>query len=130
MATFVPPGYARRLAYAVRGGANRRCRYQLSACFHDPGAGNLFSYAKRHQGGASGPGEHDGRQKNRYADLISGAAYSGGDVSSISPMIRRRQSAEKPREARNRNRSEGHTSELQSLMRISYAVFCLKKKTH
>src|SRR3546814_2446685 len=30
---------------------------------------------------------------------------------------------------RNRGRSEEHTSELQSLMRISYAVFCLKKKT-
>src|SRR3546814_5918933 len=31
----------------------------------------------------------------------------------------------------NRKRSEEHTSELQSLMRISYAVFCLKKKiTH
>src|SRR3546814_5855725 len=29
---------------------------------------------------------------------------------------------------RNRRRSEEHTSELQSLMRISYAVFCLKKK--
>src|SRR3546814_10302380 len=28
----------------------------------------------------------------------------------------------------NRIRSEEHTSELQSLMRISYAVFCLKKK--
>src|SRR3546814_3427814 len=28
-----------------------------------------------------------------------------------------------------RGRSEEHTSELQSLMRISYAVFCLKKKT-
>src|SRR3546814_8433686 len=27
-------------------------------------------------------------------------------------------------------RSEEHTSELQSLMRNSYAVFCLKKKTH
>src|SRR3546814_7531951 len=27
-------------------------------------------------------------------------------------------------------RSEQHTSELQSLMRISYAVFCLKKKTN
>src|SRR3546814_6330450 len=27
-------------------------------------------------------------------------------------------------------RSEEHTSELQSLMRISYAVFCLKTKTH
>src|SRR3546814_2842046 len=29
-----------------------------------------------------------------------------------------------------RHRSEEHTSELQSLMRISYAVFCLKKKKH
>src|SRR3546814_4424042 len=29
---------------------------------------------------------------------------------------------------RTRRRSEEHTSELQSLMRISYAVFCLKKK--
>src|SRR3546814_10320328 len=28
------------------------------------------------------------------------------------------------------DRSEEHTSELQSLMRISYAVFCLKKKTY
>src|SRR3546814_3813920 len=28
------------------------------------------------------------------------------------------------------HRSEEHTSELQSLMRISYAVFCLKKQTH
>src|SRR3546814_3661280 len=31
-------------------------------------------------------------------------------------------------EAEGRERSEEHTSELQSLMRISYAVFCLKKK--
>src|SRR3546814_16164719 len=30
---------------------------------------------------------------------------------------------------RQRGRSEEHTSELQSLMRISYAVLCLKKKT-
>src|SRR3546814_1504351 len=34
--------------------------------------------------------------------------------------------SDEPAEAR---RSEEHTSELQSLMRISYAVFCLKKKT-
>src|SRR3546814_2080458 len=32
------------------------------------------------------------------------------------------------RHDRNEIRSEEHTSELQSLMRISYAVFCLKKK--
>src|SRR3546814_5077223 len=31
-------------------------------------------------------------------------------------------------QAAERTRSEEHTSELQSLMRISYAVFCLKKK--
>src|SRR3546814_3446522 len=34
---------------------------------------------------------------------------------------------DRPRRVR-RERSEEHTSELQSLMRISYAVFCLKKK--
>src|SRR3546814_1605947 len=33
-----------------------------------------------------------------------------------------------PRPSRTRARSEEHTSELQSLMRISYAVFCLTKK--
>src|SRR3546814_6387216 len=33
-----------------------------------------------------------------------------------------------PDVARNNRRSEEHTSELQSLMRISYAVFCLNKK--
>src|SRR3546814_3129463 len=33
-----------------------------------------------------------------------------------------------PRRPDPRRRSEEHTSELQSLMRISYAVFCLKKK--
>src|SRR3546814_15578358 len=38
-----------------------------------------------------------------------------------------------PHEVTNRQfaaRSEEHTSELQSLMRLSYAVFCLKKKRH
>src|SRR3546814_7453754 len=39
--------------------------------------------------------------------------------------------AAQPRQARKPgHRSEEHTSELQSLMRISYAVFCLKKKKH
>src|SRR3546814_6866811 len=34
------------------------------------------------------------------------------------------------RETNSADRSEEHTSELQSLMRISYAVFCLKQKTN
>src|SRR3546814_8095129 len=40
------------------------------------------------------------------------------------PFPAKTRNAENPRAAR----SEEHTSELQSLMRISYAVFCLKKK--
>src|SRR3546814_4289544 len=42
------------------------------------------------------------------------------------PDIRRRRGPDRQR----RTRSEEHTSELQSLMRISYAVFCLKKKNN
>src|SRR3546814_7579600 len=38
--------------------------------------------------------------------------------------------AEAPQASPHRGRSDEHTSELQSLMRISYAVFCLKKKNH
>src|SRR3546814_10336559 len=42
---------------------------------------------------------------------------------------RRRSLAEEVGMRHEMRRSEEHTSELQSLMRISYAVFCLKKKT-
>src|SRR3546814_5306647 len=42
----------------------------------------------------------------------------------------RRHRARQRVEGRGAGRSEEHTSELQSLMRISYAVFCLKKKTN
>src|SRR3546814_5594421 len=48
------------------------------------------------------------------------------------PAASRRPHLELPRRGEHRAidlRSEEHTSELQSLMRISYAVFCLKKKT-
>src|SRR3546814_9864047 len=46
-----------------------------------------------------------------------GARYQGRcDCAVVGSAVRRRE------------RSEEHTSELQSLMRISYAVFCLKKK--
>src|SRR3546814_7809293 len=44
----------------------------------------------------------------------------GKAVGADRPQVRQPQQA----------RSEEHTSELQSLMRISYAVFCLKKKTN
>src|SRR3546814_3173207 len=50
-------------------------------------------------------------------ELHAGASFGWGRAA------RRRRS-----HRRRRRRSEEHTSELQSLMRISYAVFCLKKK--
>src|SRR3546814_7972147 len=56
------------------------------------------------------PGKLRGREN---ADVLA------PDVVELDPL-RRRICVE--------NRSEEHTSELQSLMRISYAVFCLKKK--
>src|SRR3546814_2111886 len=46
-----------------------------------------------------------------------------------SPSIRM-SSSNRPTICSSDGRSEEHTSELQSLMRISYAVFCLKKKKH
>src|SRR3546814_7097498 len=47
--------------------------------------------------------------------------------SSVSPRVSKNTSS--TRSTSSARRSEEHTSELQSLMRISYAVFCLKKKT-
>src|SRR3546814_8196565 len=52
--------------------------------------------------------EHVDHESARRVELLS----TGGELREIAP-----------------ERSEEHTSELQSLMRISYAVFCLKKKT-
>src|SRR3546814_1291087 len=54
------------------------------------------------------------------ADLAPGGS-SGGSSTAISARLC-------PAATGTDTRSEEHTSELQSLMRISYAVFCLKKK--
>src|SRR3546814_5944020 len=56
-------------------------------------------------------------QRARRARQPAAALREGG-------QIRRRRGVSRSRGCR----SEEHTSELQSLMRISYAVFCLKKK--
>src|SRR3546814_3353015 len=82
-----------------------------------------------------GPGPHCAeRQLYQNAFSVAGAAGQnpaigehqrhcaepGGDI--VAPAL-----ADRPAEHLG-DRSEEHTSELQSLMRISYAVFCLKKK--
>src|SRR3546814_2370096 len=53
---------------------------------------------------------------------VQRARYHGDLVCPVAPP-----QGDQP--GRTKERSEEHTSELQSLMRISYAVFCLKKKT-
>src|SRR3546814_4001266 len=68
------------------------------------------------------PGEqklHAGRRalgKLRRDDAGAGLAF--GELAEVAPVVEKADVV----------RSEEHTSELQSLMRISYAVFCLKKK--
>src|SRR3546814_1058372 len=57
----------------------------------------------------------------------TGANGSRGDDMNARPLVLLQQAGFGERV---RARSEEHTSELQSLMRISYAVFCLKKKKH
>src|SRR3546814_6634373 len=66
-----------------------------------------------------------GVEKQRFIDLVvhadcvgGGVALDAGDTGPIGQAL----------PADGAARSEEHTSELQSLMRISYAVFCLKKK--
>src|SRR3546814_5762611 len=59
----------------------------------------------------------------RYCRPSRPRAWRAGHRIARGPAVRRAD-----RTARPSHRSEEHTSELQSLMRISYAVFCLKKK--
>src|SRR3546814_2230957 len=66
------------------------------------------------------------------AEVNSSVSDASGGTASASGMLRPSSaSALRPRRpvrCTNRLRSEEHTAELQSLMRTSYAVFCLKKK--
>src|SRR3546814_3293288 len=62
----------------------------------------------------TGAALHQGNGTGREAGEVLGLTAAGGGVASAESQVR----------------SEEHTSELQSLMRISYAVFCLKKKKH
>src|SRR3546814_3948495 len=85
--------------------------------------------------------QHDGRQQRAEAlgQLAAGAADGdemgggepGGDTGDQSrdpAAVNVTKLLGPVRFAQEGDRSEEHTSELQSLMRISYAVFCLKKK--
>src|SRR3546814_8058798 len=67
--------------------------------------------------------------KDRLRQRLFGIVMQGREaLAELEPLANERRE-EICRSAHVYQRSEEHTSELQSLMRISYAVFCLKKKT-
>src|SRR3546814_5207461 len=70
----------------------------------------------------------NGQRIIRRTATQCGAEPLGADVQRVAEGGRREVSS--ARLPQFLQRSEEHTSELQSLMRISYAVFCLKKKNH
>src|SRR3546814_7148687 len=69
-----------------------------------------------------------GQPREKAGLALATSLDVGLDLRALQPLQCVRQASVGSR--RSIDRSEEHTSELQSLMRISYAVFCLKKKQH
>src|SRR3546814_4073298 len=85
------------------------------------------------RGGGAGRGGNQ-RHRNQNSRSASSPISNPATASTAQHTIRiapsgNRHHAASPISAAGIVRSEEHTSELQSLMRISYAVFCLKKNT-
>src|SRR3546814_6498130 len=89
---------------------------------HRPLRSNLRPH---HVVGWTAPTANRRRGRGRSRKGGTGAAPQESSLH-IDRKVRARENGER----KPLRRSEEHTSELQSLMRISYAVFCLKKKTH
>src|SRR3546814_6051111 len=92
--------------------------------------GHLKLDGDRRGGGADAlqPVEHEGevQQAEGYGDGEDGTPLAGRPLGEWQQQ--QRDQGEARSHEQDGRRSEEHTSELQSLMRISYAVFCLKKK--
>src|SRR3546814_3159598 len=92
----------------------------------------LFPYTTLFRSRTFFKGETQRSNAFAFGDFISSdwsrACQRGRVLSTDWPMRGRQSCIAAGRGRRRIPRSEEHTSELQSLMRISYAVFCLKKK--
>src|SRR3546814_10179057 len=82
-----------------------------------------YGYALRKIADGLGAAPVDDVQPRDFAGLLALMGDAAGSVN-----ITRRVMSALYTWGKRKHRSEEHTSELQSLMRISYAVFCLKKK--
>src|SRR3546814_6167562 len=74
-------------------------------------------------------GAADRRDTNRPEHCRTGCRSGAATAVRKLPRLAQRGRRRRSPPARGERRSEEHTSELQSLMRTSYAVFCFKKKT-
>src|SRR3546814_6273719 len=81
---------------------------------------------RRRQGRIAAVPAHPGSAAGEHRCAGGARGCAGRTAAAGARAAARRRSRRSHR--RDRRRSEEHTSELQSLMRISYAVFCLKKK--
>src|SRR3546814_6468832 len=97
------------------------------------GAGRVGRKSRPRRGGMLRQSLSFGAAAMRFQPCHGGGAGHsafGGGTASLRPRHRiaaRNRKMADDRKGRPGDRSEEHTSELQSLMRISYAVFCLKK---
>src|SRR3546814_1815447 len=97
--------------------------FPYTTLFRSRRARRVRRHSWRLQGAAPAPGEGGAVHLQRKPELLRSRSQDGYGVGSC-----RAHDGELTCPIRD-SRSEEHTSELQSLMRISYAVFCLKTKT-
>src|SRR3546814_5196626 len=98
--------------------------WSSDVCSSDLGGHHVQAPADRHGAHEVG-GEAGERHRNQRGDLVEALPQQREHRAAVGgPRVPAALREDRP------HRSEEHTSELQSLMRISYAVFCLKKNTH
>src|SRR3546814_7448765 len=107
-------------------GARGRCSSGDNDCTHSgrPSASPKKVMTATTASAAHAPGAKRGATPNSAVDTPTSTSRAG-TVTSAAPSMRGTSPASVVM-----TRSEEHTSELQSLMRISYDVFCLKKKNN
>src|SRR3546814_2374371 len=101
----------------------------LFFCFHDTATTDIYTYLHTlslHDSLPISDGRTARGRDAQVADSAGGRHRVHGDARAGLRVRSARHAARRP--FCTHRRSEEHTSELQSLMRISYAVFCLNKK--
>src|SRR3546814_1398340 len=92
-------------------------RFPYTTLFRSSPPGVDFTFSSAHQQIKREPGQRPAGERANMAAQNKGPGGKQPTINDVAALA-----------GVSKKRSEEHTSELQSLMRISYAVFCLKKK--